>query len=219
VRCRCARRLTPLDRLGLTLQLMIDQESLDRYADAIKASTSGKGKSELASLDQCARSVGTVSTLTCLWHTQTPSASKAKRVDIPCDTRTLVCRWFHEVLGAEVRRRDHLYITKAELTKLVQWKLTRGKWRPRLLKFAEEQDDSVVRAASQTAFKQAGAALASHQSLHCISRAASCHLALARVPQCLLHLTASWVGELKKGVRVSCCRERCTAKSSANTAH
>lgn len=40
----------------------------------------------------------------------------------------------------------------------VQWKLTRGKWRPRLLGYAQDQKESDVRAASQAAFEQLGAA-------------------------------------------------------------
>ncbi|KAL2529450.1 DNA binding [Forsythia ovata] len=44
------------------------------------------------------------------------------------------------------------YITTTELSKLMQWKLTRGKWRPRLLEFVSSLKDDAVRAASQKAF-------------------------------------------------------------------
>lgn len=44
------------------------------------------------------------------------------------------------------------YITTPELSKLMQWKLTRGKWRPRLLNFVSSLNDDAVRAASQKAF-------------------------------------------------------------------
>nr|GMD96430.1 Ena/VASP-like protein [Ipomoea batatas] len=45
------------------------------------------------------------------------------------------------------------YLTTSDLTKLMQWKLTRGKWRPRLLDFVSSLDDAVVKSASQAAFQ------------------------------------------------------------------
>nr|GMD80792.1 Ena/VASP-like protein [Ipomoea batatas] len=45
------------------------------------------------------------------------------------------------------------YLTTSDLTKLMQWKLTRGKWRPRLLDFVSSLDDAVVKPASQAAFQ------------------------------------------------------------------
>lgn len=44
------------------------------------------------------------------------------------------------------------YITTDELSRLMQWKLSRGKWRPRLLSFVSSLDDAVVRDASGKAF-------------------------------------------------------------------
>ncbi|KAL3840512.1 hypothetical protein ACJIZ3_025103 [Penstemon smallii] len=49
-------------------------------------------------------------------------------------------------------RNPNPYITTDELSKLVQWKLTRGKWRPRLLSFVSSLNEAVVREASQKAF-------------------------------------------------------------------
>ncbi|XP_073021454.1 uncharacterized protein [Primulina eburnea] len=49
-------------------------------------------------------------------------------------------------------RNPNPYITADELSKLMQWKLTRGKWRPRLLAFVSSLSDDVVRAASGKAF-------------------------------------------------------------------
>ncbi|KAJ4701567.1 DNA binding protein [Melia azedarach] len=51
------------------------------------------------------------------------------------------------------RRNPNPYITTAELSKLMQWKLTRGKWRPRLLDFVSSLDESSVKSASEKAFK------------------------------------------------------------------
>ncbi|XP_022722186.1 uncharacterized protein LOC111279454 [Durio zibethinus] len=45
------------------------------------------------------------------------------------------------------------FITTSELSRLMQWKLTRGKWRPRLLDFVSSLDDSSVKSASQKAFQ------------------------------------------------------------------
>ncbi|XP_023536029.1 uncharacterized protein LOC111797290 [Cucurbita pepo subsp. pepo] len=51
------------------------------------------------------------------------------------------------------KRNPSPYITTSELSKLMQWKLTRGKWRPRLLDFVSSLDESLVKLASQKAFQ------------------------------------------------------------------
>ncbi|XP_077233928.1 DNA binding protein isoform X2 [Tasmannia lanceolata] len=51
------------------------------------------------------------------------------------------------------QRNPKPYITKSELSKLMQWKLTRGKWRPRLLNFVSSLDETLVESSSQKAFK------------------------------------------------------------------
>ncbi|KAI0563161.1 hypothetical protein FGB62_45g168 [Gracilaria domingensis] len=56
-------------------------------------------------------------------------------------------------LPAIVKSRDQPHITKEEYCKLVKWKLKRGKWRPRLQKFADESEETAVREASTEAFK------------------------------------------------------------------
>ncbi|PNW78159.1 hypothetical protein CHLRE_10g466400v5 [Chlamydomonas reinhardtii] len=48
-------------------------------------------------------------------------------------------------------------ISRAELVRLVEWKLARGKWRPRLAAFALEQPDGAVEAASGAALTQLAA--------------------------------------------------------------
>lgn len=50
------------------------------------------------------------------------------------------------------RRDPDPYITTHELSRLMEWKLARGKWRPRLLSFVSSLDDAVVRDASRKAF-------------------------------------------------------------------
>ncbi|KAI7837728.1 hypothetical protein COHA_008450 [Chlorella ohadii] len=61
-------------------------------------------------------------------------------------------RWFHEELPAALRTRQPPHMTQPELVKLVDWKLKRGKWRPRLLDFAKQADPAAVEAASRAAF-------------------------------------------------------------------
>ncbi|KAL5127128.1 hypothetical protein HKD37_14G039609 [Glycine soja] len=51
------------------------------------------------------------------------------------------------------QRNPNPFITTPELSTLMQWKLTRGKWRPRLLDFVSSLDDAVVKSASQKAFQ------------------------------------------------------------------
>ncbi|KAF7817412.1 Amino acid transporter AVT6A isoform B [Senna tora] len=50
------------------------------------------------------------------------------------------------------QRNPNPHITTSELSKLMQWKLTRGKWRPRLLDFVSSLDESLVKSASEKAF-------------------------------------------------------------------
>ncbi|XVF39757.1 hypothetical protein PTKIN_Ptkin01aG0058200 [Pterospermum kingtungense] len=61
------------------------------------------------------------------------------------------------------QRNPNPFLTTSELSRLMQWKLTRGKWRPRLLDFVSSLDDSTVKSTSQKAF----------QSLPDISKAVS----------------------------------------------
>ncbi|KAG5543695.1 hypothetical protein RHGRI_016453 [Rhododendron griersonianum] len=51
------------------------------------------------------------------------------------------------------QRNPNPYITTSDLSKLMQWKLTRGKWRPRLLDFVSSLDEAVVKSASQKSFQ------------------------------------------------------------------
>ncbi|KAG4211005.1 hypothetical protein ERO13_A02G079900v2 [Gossypium hirsutum] len=58
----------------------------------------------------------------------------------------------HELPSLLRQRNPNPFITTAELSRLMQWKLTRGKWRPRLLDFVSSLDDSSVQSVSQKAF-------------------------------------------------------------------
>ncbi|WVZ60426.1 hypothetical protein U9M48_010448 [Paspalum notatum var. saurae] len=67
------------------------------------------------------------------------------------------CFYRHD-LPALLRRRDpDPFLAKPELVRLLQWKLSRGKWRvlvarPRLMDFVKGLDDAVVESASRKAF-------------------------------------------------------------------
>ncbi|KAK9166060.1 hypothetical protein Scep_001251 [Stephania cephalantha] len=51
------------------------------------------------------------------------------------------------------QRNPNPHITKPELSQLMQWKLSRGMWRPRLMGFVSSLDDSLVESASRKAFE------------------------------------------------------------------
>nr|KJB29398.1 hypothetical protein B456_005G098400 [Gossypium raimondii] len=58
----------------------------------------------------------------------------------------------HDLPSLLRQRNPNPFITTAELSRLMQWKLTRGKLRPRLLNFVSSLDDSSVQSVSQKAF-------------------------------------------------------------------
>ncbi|CAL9192855.1 unnamed protein product [Musa hybrid cultivar] len=49
-------------------------------------------------------------------------------------------------------REPRPFLTKPELRRLMQWKLSRGKWRPRLLDYVSSLDEASVESASRRAF-------------------------------------------------------------------
>ncbi|CAK9173879.1 unnamed protein product [Ilex paraguariensis] len=58
----------------------------------------------------------------------------------------------NELPSLILERNPSPYITTTDISKLMQWKLTRGKWRPRLLDFVSALDEDVVKSASEKAF-------------------------------------------------------------------
>ncbi|KAJ8499270.1 hypothetical protein OPV22_009822 [Ensete ventricosum] len=61
--------------------------------------------------------------------------------------------FYRAELPVLLRRRDpRPFLTKPELRRLMQWKLSRGKWRPRLLDFVSSLDEASVESASRRAF-------------------------------------------------------------------
>ncbi|XP_038047304.1 uncharacterized protein LOC119721342 [Patiria miniata] len=62
-------------------------------------------------------------------------------------------KWYQEDLPKLIQERDSKYITHEEITKLMKWKLTRGKFRPRLYDMVQGNKPELVESASKKAFK------------------------------------------------------------------
>ncbi|KAL3688503.1 hypothetical protein R1sor_014812 [Riccia sorocarpa] len=60
--------------------------------------------------------------------------------------------WYREELPCLIRGREPPYLSQAELKILMEWKLTRGKWRPGLMKFVSALSEKDVEEASRKAF-------------------------------------------------------------------
>ncbi|KAL3876088.1 hypothetical protein ACJMK2_033969 [Sinanodonta woodiana] len=63
-------------------------------------------------------------------------------------------KWYQSELPEIIQARSEKYITKDELCKLMKWKLTRGKFRPRLTELVQTNTDSEVEEASKKSFKK-----------------------------------------------------------------
>lgn len=61
-------------------------------------------------------------------------------------------RWFQVELPAAIAKRPERYVTLPELVKLMEWKLTRGKFRPRLQQLVATNSEEVVEKCSRKAF-------------------------------------------------------------------
>lgn len=55
-------------------------------------------------------------------------------------------------LGEAVAERETSHLKGNEYRRVIEWKLKRGKWRPRLQKFADQLDDNIIKSKSQSAF-------------------------------------------------------------------
>jgi len=64
--------------------------------------------------------------------------------------------WFRKGLVENLMAKEVPFVSRDELLKIVQWKLARGKYRPRLYKLVENNNEQSVRECSQKAFKVVG---------------------------------------------------------------
>ncbi|XP_031564028.1 uncharacterized protein LOC116299507 [Actinia tenebrosa] len=61
--------------------------------------------------------------------------------------------WFQQELPAVIDKREERYLTKEELIKLMQWKLSRGKFRPRLVDLIKSNSPETISENTRMAFK------------------------------------------------------------------
>lgn len=65
--------------------------------------------------------------------------------------------WMLSELPSVLSSRNPVFMTQAELSKLMKWKLMKGKWRPRLQQFVDGLGEDLVTSTTWAAFKLAGA--------------------------------------------------------------
>ncbi|XP_056306657.1 uncharacterized protein zgc:112496 [Danio aesculapii] len=61
-------------------------------------------------------------------------------------------KWFEEDLPAAITARPERFLTHAELVKIMEWKLTKGKFRPRLQQLIGSNNEEAVQSSSSQAF-------------------------------------------------------------------
>ncbi|CAH3021343.1 unnamed protein product [Porites evermanni] len=61
--------------------------------------------------------------------------------------------WFQNQLPQEINKRSEKFLTQEELIKLMEWKLMRGKFRPRLTQLVQTNDSETVKEVTSKAFK------------------------------------------------------------------
>ncbi|CAL4059242.1 unnamed protein product [Meganyctiphanes norvegica] len=64
-------------------------------------------------------------------------------------------KWYQEEFGALVNSRSPAYMSSEDLVKMMKWKLSRGKFRPRLVQLAESNAPDFVKSTSEKGIKLA----------------------------------------------------------------
>jgi len=64
-------------------------------------------------------------------------------------------KWYQEEFGSLMNSRSPAYMSSEELVKMMKWKLSRGKFRPRLVQFAESNAPDFVKNTSEKGIKLA----------------------------------------------------------------
>ena len=62
-------------------------------------------------------------------------------------------KWYHDELPKNLSSREKTYLNLEELCQLMKWKLTRGKFRPRLTDLVKANDETTVEDTSRKAFE------------------------------------------------------------------
>ncbi|XP_069496623.1 uncharacterized protein [Ambystoma mexicanum] len=94
-------------------------------------------------------------------------------------------RWYQSELPAAVLSRPDKYLSHAELVKLMEWKLTRGKFRPRLQQMVQANPGETVEACTRRAFQllpDVGAAITELSQLKAIGPATASAVLAAGSP-------------------------------------
>ncbi|XP_056153206.1 uncharacterized protein zgc:112496 [Lampris incognitus] len=95
-------------------------------------------------------------------------------------------KWYQEELPVAITNRPEKYITLPELVKLMEWKLTRGKFRPRLQQLVASNSEETVEKCSKKAFSflpDMRAAIAELSSLKALGPATASAVLAAGAPQ------------------------------------
>nr|XP_054762823.1 uncharacterized protein LOC129269356 [Lytechinus pictus] len=81
---------------------------------------------------------------------------KASKIQKPGGSKNLLDldKWFQTELSQSIQGRKERYITHEEITKLMKWKLSRGKFRPRLTEMVQTNSPDLVEKSSRQAFKK-----------------------------------------------------------------
>lgn len=94
-----------------------------------------------------------------LWRTTSSAEWQAQLASVDSRIQSLaksglleLDRWWVQELPSVMQAREQLFLEKDEIVKLVEWKLTRGKWRPKLLDYAKHASEEEVVAATKKAF-------------------------------------------------------------------
>ncbi|XP_006005583.1 uncharacterized protein ZGC:112496 isoform X2 [Latimeria chalumnae] len=66
---------------------------------------------------------------------------------------TALDKWYQEELPATIMQRPEKFLTHEEVVKLMEWKLMRGKFRPRLQQMVASNPSSTVEACTRRAFQ------------------------------------------------------------------
>ncbi|KAF7661576.1 hypothetical protein LDENG_00259040 [Lucifuga dentata] len=102
------------------------------------------------------------------------------------DKLLILDKWYQEELPSIIAGRSGKYITQSELVKLMEWKLTRGKFRPRLQQLVASNSEETVEKCSRKAFSllpNVQAAIAELSSLKAVGPATASAVLAAGAPE------------------------------------
>ncbi|KAI1896217.1 hypothetical protein AGOR_G00092530 [Albula goreensis] len=95
-------------------------------------------------------------------------------------------KWYQEALPTAIAGRSERFLTQSELVKLMEWKLTRGKFRPRLQQMVASNPSETVERCTRKAFgllPDISAAIAELSSLKALGPATASAVLAAGAPE------------------------------------